>query len=247
MTLLLDIGNSRIKWARLQGGALGARGGVLHRGEPLEQRLDERWGSLTPPQAVLACSVASPDVGAAVSAWMARRWGARCRFVEPETRALGVVNAYPAPTQLGADRWAALIAAHHRYPGARCIVGCGTATTIDVLDAAGAHHGGLIVPGVRLMREALLRDTDRIREVSGAVAPLLARSTPDAVTTGAVYALTTLIERVVAEAGAELGAPLPCLVTGGDAELVRAHLRCDSVHTPDLVLEGLGVIAEAEP
>ena len=246
MTLLLDIGNSRVKWARRQGGALSAHGSALHRGQPMHARLDELWGTLTPPQAVLGCNVASPEIGAAVSAWVAQRWGVPCRFIDPEPRALGVVNAYPVPTQLGADRWATLIAAHHRYPGACCVVGCGTAATIDVLDAEGVHRGGLIVPGVHLMREALLRNTGRIRDISGAVAPLLARSTPDAVTTGTVYALTALIERVVAEIGDALGAAPACLVTGGDADLVRAHLRCDSVHTPHLVLEGLAVIAEAE-
>lgn len=246
MTLLLDIGNSRIKWARWQERALSAHGATLHRGHSIQARLDELWDTLAPPQAVLGCNVASRAVGAAVGAWVERRWGAPCRFIDPESRAFGVVNAYPAPTQLGADRWCTLIAAHHRYPGARCIVGCGTAATIDVLDAGGTHRGGLIVPGVHLMREALLHHTERVREVSGKVAPLLARSTPDAVTTGTVYAFTSLIERVVVEAGAELGATLSCLVTGGDAELVRTHLRCDSVHTPHLVLEGLAVVAEAE-
>jgi type III pantothenate kinase len=247
MTLLVDIGNTRFKWARARGAHLAEIGSARYRPDSIDQALDQAWSGLDAPHALVACSVARAEIAPAIARWAEGAWGVRARFVTSEARAHGVVNAYAEPEHLGADRWAALIGARRRGADATCVADCGTAATVDALNADGHHLGGLIVPGIRLMQEALVRNTGCIREASGIVAPLLARSTHDAVTTGALYALVSLIERVVADVGAELGTTVHLLVTGGDAELVRGRLRCESAHAPHLVLEGLALIAEAQP
>lgn len=243
MKLVVDAGNSRIRWAEAGSGDLRAHGGETHDGGArLPELLDRAWSPLPRPEAVVVANVAGADFGRRLAGWTADRWGLEPEFVVPGHNAFGVVNAYRTPERLGADRWAALIAARRRFPGAACIVDCGTALTVDVLAASGEHLGGIIVPGVRLMRRALVDGTQGIPDEPDGEVSLLARDTRDAVTGGTLYAAVALIDRVVADVADELGPELVPVITGGDAPRVLPLLRNRFRHLPDLVLEGLAVI-----
>ncbi|MEJ2553262.1 MAG: type III pantothenate kinase [Gammaproteobacteria bacterium] len=251
MILLVDIGNSRIKWASLIKKRLEHRGNTTRRKDPttLAADLEQAWRKVKKPQAVVVSSVAGSAYAEALSAWTTERWQLQPRFVTAERTAFEVTNAYSKPERLGADRWAALIAARRRRAGAAaCIVDAGTAVTIDVISAQGVHQGGLIIPGLAMMRHALLEQTEELlpateEPVSGDVS-LLARDTRDGVNGGTLYALVAVIDRVIADVRTELGTDLTRIITGGDAETLLPLLAGNYHHHPDLVLEGLAVIAE---
>jgi type III pantothenate kinase len=158
---------------------------------------------------------------------------------------LGVTNRYHEPATLGADRWAALIAARQQSQAAQCVVDCGTAMTVDALSAAGEFLGGVILPGISMARAALLANTQGIRVAEGDEGSCLARATGDGVAAGSVFGLAGAIERIVAEQRRALGADARVLVTGGDAPRLLPLLRGSVTHEPELVLKGLKLIAEA--
>lgn len=246
MTLLVDIGNTRFKWARTAGGPLFEHGETVYRGETIPDTLTECWASFEPPPHVLVCNVAGSAVAEAFSAWVAKTWRAEVEYISAQAAAWGVTNAYVEPSTLGADRWATLIAAHRKFADPVCIVDCGTAITIDALAANGEHLGGLIVPGISLMRQSLSDNTEGIHEVVSGDVSLLARNTRDGVTAGTLYAAVAVIDRVVADVEAELAQGVRCIVSGGDARSVCTLLARDAFWEPDLVLQGLAVMAGAE-
>ena len=242
MNLVLDLGNSRCKWA-LADAAL-AQGGTLAYGENFARALDDSFHALPRPQHVAAVCVAASGHMQTLAQWVRSRWGLEVQPIVTRAAQLGVTNSYKNPTSLGADRWAALVAARARLPGAACVVDCGTALTIDALDRNGVYRGGVILPGLALMRAALLR-TQGVRDVVGDAGSTLALSTADGVAAGILFGLAGAIDRILDEQAALLGATTQVLITGGDAQPLLALLRHGVQHAPDLVLEGVARIARA--
>jgi type III pantothenate kinase len=236
MKLLLDVGNTRIKWAWLRNAELLPGGAVVHKGRSPGAALDGMQLNAVPIE-VCAASVAGATLQGAVTDWVAARWNVPLRWVKSQSSAAGVRNAYTHPEQLGVDRWLAVVGAYHRVRGAAFVVDAGTALTIDVVDAVGNHRGGLIAPGVQTQRVALHQGT-QLPPVDGSHSlALLAQDTQAAIALGTVHGALGLIERVRDQV-MQLGGPMPTLITGGEAGLLAPHLEgCQ--HVPDLVLEGL--------
>ncbi len=248
--LLVDLGNSRLKWAWSEPGGVWTAGEVLHRGRELAPLLDEVWGARrpTPRQVVVACVVESERRTMLVN-WLLARWGRVPQLVQAQAEQLGVRNGYREPACLGADRWAALIAARAlAAPHAACIVDCGTAVTVDALAASGEFLGGVIFPGLGLLRTSLLEGTAGVRMQDGEPS-CLGRATGEAVVGGTLYGLAGAIERVLAEQEVALGAgAVRVFLTGGDAVRIAPLLRRRVTMVSDLVLRGLERIAqELEP
>ena len=126
---------------------------------------------------------------------------------------------------------------------AACIVDCGTAVTIDVLDDQGNHLGGMIVPGMEMMQDSLTNQTDGVlldEELeTDDRATLLAHDTSNAVAAGTLYALVALIERVRQDIEKELGLDLQLYLTGGDVDLIEPLLSCESSCEPMLIFHGM--------
>lgn len=248
--LLLDSGNTRLKWAWLTAAGLEHPGSTAQAGLDLRAHAQSAWSKVAAPTRIIVSNVAGDEFAARLSACAQRLWRVEPEFVRAQTRACGVTNAYVDPGKLGADRWLALIAAHRHTPGAVCIVDCGTAVTIDTLTADGNHAGGVILPGLRLMQRALFEHTQQINDernhTTHSLTPF-ARSTQEAVQNGTLYALTGAIERATADAEAALGSAVTCIITGGDAARVLPHLAARYRHAPELVLQGLAVIAGVSP
>lgn len=250
MILLVDIGNSRIKWASLIKGRLEHNGNAM-RGQDRNEfvaTIEQHWRKLKKPAAIMACNVAGSAYADALAAWTGERWHMQPRFIVPTRNAYNVTNAYNKPERLGADRWAALIAARQHFKNSVCVIDAGTAVTIDVLTTEGIHQGGLIIPGLAMMRRALLEQTQEIlpatdSPVSGDIR-LLARDTQNGVNGGTLYALVAVIDRVIADVGIELNTDMTRVITGGDAETLLPLLAGNYHSHPDLVLEGLAVIVE---
>lgn len=251
MILLVDAGNTRIKWAGLEGAVLQSGAAVLRRdGAEDVDSLATLWAALPVPQRLLIASVAGPEFGARIGAWTKKFWGLAPEFVTAQAEAFGVTNAYTEPQRLGVDRWLALIAARRLAAGPVCVVDCGTALTVDVLAEDGAHLGGLIIPGLGLMRRALLEKTAGIEaaigELSREEVSLLAKDTRSGVMGGTLYATIAVIDRIVQDVTEAIGSELTCVLTGGDAEAVRPLLPAGFRHEPELVLKGLAIVAEAQ-
>ena len=236
--LAIDAGNTRIKWAVHDGHDWRAPG-ALPTAEA--SRLADAWGTLGVVGQAIASNVAGAAVEAALAAACAQG-GAKLQVIRSQARQLGVVNGYREPGQLGADRWAALIAAHHAEKGHKVVINAGTALTIDALHEDGRFLGGLIVPGPALMRRSLDRGTAGLRLTEGEFRDF-PRSTPDAITSGALQACAGAIERFV-DAMMEQGvSPGLAIVSGGAAEEVAQHLPIAFAIHENLVLDGLARIA----
>ena len=241
MILLVDIGNSRIKWVIDERGKLQTQGQVSHSAENWTELAARLWGSLERPARAIIVNVAGVEARASLTNWIWQRWAIEAEFVVSTATACGVCNAYAEPERLGADRWVAMIAAR-AIIGQNCyVVDCGTAITIDALAASGRHVGGVIIPGMRLMREALYRDTQQITLEDGQK-HLFGQSTGDAVWGGTAYAVAAAIDGITARMEVIAGDG-PRLLTGGDARAVLPFLQAPYQWEPDLIFQGLHVIA----
>lgn len=239
--LLVDIGNSRIKWMLQASDGTSASAAVAH------VDAEAAWAELgAGVEEVVAANVAGETRRALLEGVVARLWGCSVRWVTATRRAGGVINAYAEPERLGSDRWAALVAARARGDGPVWVVDCGTALTIDALAADGRHLGGLIVPGLSLMRDALYAKASGIPDEGEAGDGLLGRDTRSAVSLGALHCAVGLVEHAVANGVGVMGADARVLLTGGDASRLDGLLSVPHESTPDLVLEGLALLAAAE-
>jgi type III pantothenate kinase len=248
--LLVDIGNSRIKWGRLRGGRIVGRGDATRADWKAAQFARATLAALAPVARMLVVSVASPEFNAGFARTARRALGVTPQFVESTAHAAAVVNAYREPWRLGTDRWVALIGAHHLFRPRRdvCIVDIGTALTIDLVDADGRHRGGAIIPGPDLMVRSLLLGTSGIlRRAAGVGArarhTAFATNTRDALESGARRAAAASADRFAADAEELLGRRPTLVLTGGAAAQVAPLVRARHRRVPDLVLRGLAVLA----
>ncbi len=244
MNLLLDVGNTAVKWACYTNGRPGTSGRFVHSAGNLGVQADAAWSGLPPAGKVVIASVADRETDAALASWFLAHWRVEPVFMRATARACGVTNAYTAPETLGIDRWAAVVAAHHAYPGAVCVVDCGTAVTLDMVTAEGLHRGGLILPGIEILQQMLSQNTARLR-LSGKQpgATPLADSTEAGIYSGAVYLLVAAIDRSVADMRAELDTGIDLVITGGDAERILPLLHGKAQYAADLVLRGIAMLA----
>jgi type III pantothenate kinase len=240
--LLIDAGNSRIKWGVHDGRGWVARGAV-----PTGQAhsIGEKWESLAGVVRATASNVAGVLVAQDLERACRERHIA-LTVIRSQARQLGVTNGYQDPAQLGADRWAALIAAHHAQPGHKLVVTAGTALTIDALSGDGRFLGGLIVPGAALMRRSLDRGTAGLRLAEGRFVDF-PDATPDAIATGAIDACTGAIARMAQRMVAHGCAPARVVLSGGAAPEIAPHLPIAHAFHENLVLDGLALIAREHP
>jgi type III pantothenate kinase len=238
MLLLIDAGNTRVKWALADTAApLGqwtAHGAVPHAGL---DTLAASWQGHA-VERVIVSNVAGPALRAMLEGLLppvATEW-----FASGSRRA-GIDNRYRNPAQLGCDRFAAAIGARALEPGRALIVAtCGTATTVDAVSADGVFIGGMILPGLGLMASSLARDTAQLPKVEpGAVPPpLFGDNTGDAIISGCLSAQAGAIERAMAGHRADL-----CIVSGGAAQYIAPSLKIAHRVVDNIVLVGLHAAA----
>ena len=240
VVLAIDAGNTRIKWGVHDGHAWSTSGAIE---TAQAQSLYESLRDALPVDVAIACNVAGSKVQSAIESACARA-AIAVTFIRGESQRLGVTNGYRDAAQLGADRWVALVAAHHAKPGHKLVVNAGTALTIDALAADGRFLGGLIVPGPALMRRSLDRATAALREAPGHVRDF-PDNTPDAITTGAVLAGVGAVDRLAAAMSARGCPPGFIILSGGAAREVAPALSLAHQLHDNLVLDGLQLIARS--
>jgi type III pantothenate kinase len=236
--LLFDAGNSRVKWARVEGGEWRAEGVVgIGEWDALRQAL----ASVSAPHRIIASNVAGSAVAGQLRAACCA-WPCPVEFIAAQARQCGVQNGYEHPAQLGSDRWAALVAAWQRERAACLVVNCGTATTVDALSTDGEFLGGLILPGLDMMRRSLAAGAAQLQEAAGSWREF-PRNTADALVSGAIGATVGAIRgqfELLAEPAAR------CLLSGGAAEDILPHLGLRVLRVDNLVLQGLQLIGQEE-
>ena len=236
--LLLDAGNTRLKWAVVEDRQWREQGHADYGNlSELTQRLTEGVNCYV---ASVAREQHENQIGMLLAPFsIAPKW------LVAESRFLDVKNTYANPQQLGVDRWMGLIAARQRSQEPTLVVSAGTAMTVDAMLADGVFLGGLIVPGVALMQQALRQGTARIAGMEGTW-QAFPRTTADAVQSGIVAALCGAIQLQHARL-AEIAGYVPrCVLTGGDADQLLPHLALSVEHAPALVLEGMERVAEED-
>lgn len=232
--LVIDAGNTRIKWGLHVNGHWLAQGWTA----TAQPHLDSQLGKLPAPEKIIVSNVAGSAAAQAIEN-TCNTWKMAPYVVRAQPDQCGVRNGYAVPQQLGSDRWAALIAAHHLYPGHDAlVVQIGTAVTIDTLAADGRFQGGLILPGLSLMLDALARNTAGLALQSGKFA-ILPDNTADAMFSGAANAIAGAVERSYRQLAKH---PI-CLLSGGDVDILLPLLSIPAQKVDNLALEGLLRIA----
>jgi type III pantothenate kinase len=236
--LLIDAGNTLLKWAVVTGGQWETHG-----------RSD--YSDLSTLSDVLSvglnctiASVARTEHENLIRALLAE-FDIKPRWLEAEAQFQDIKNTYANPKLLGVDRWMGLIAARQRSQAATLVVSLGTAMTVDALSVEGVFLGGLITPGLSLMQQSLQQGTAQVGDVTG-VWRAFPQSTADAVQSGIVSALSGAIRLQYAQLAEECGCTPHCLLTGGDARMVLPHLGLATEHVPLLVLEGIERVVREE-
>lgn len=242
--LALDAGNSRVKWG-LYAPPRWLSLGATPNAEIGTLALRD-WQNLPRPARVVGVNVAGEGVRLRIEALVAR-WRLAPEWLLASKQAAGVINNYAAPEQLGADRWAALVATRRRLgakPAAKpaaIVVNAGTAVTIDALDSDGVFRGGMILPGLRLMQGALADNTAALKVAPGKLSDY-PTNTADALYTGALAAICGAIATMRARLSGGAG-DVSCVMSGGAAPEIAPHVEGGAEVVDNLVLDGVLVLA----
>jgi len=241
--LVVDVGNSRVKWALAANGrVIGSGRAVAHDDVEL---LFAEWSRLSaPPQRVCGVSgPASAGTQAAIAQWTTTHWDLAPHWLETPATGGGVQVAYPTPAQLGTDRWLAMVGAKAAGKAPACIIDCGSAITLDVLDAHGQHQGGLILPGLAAQQAGLTGLAPGLPRVDWPNStPFLANNTPDALASGYLHGTAMALQGLLQRCAANAPEALTAVLTGGDATLISRYLDRSVTLRPDLVLEGIAAL-----
>ncbi len=174
---------------------------------------------------------------------MSRRYfGRRPLFIEPGVKT-GMPIRYDNPSEVGADRIVNSVAARERYGAPVVVVDFGTATTFDVVNAAGEYAGGIIAPGIGISAEALFAHASRLYRVDvRKPAELIGRNTAGAMQAGIYYGYIGLVDGILERLTAEIPGLKTVVATGGQADLIAAGSRFIREVDPLLTLVGLKLI-----
>ncbi len=246
MMLLVDMGNTRIKWAIAHDDILSEQGAIIR--EPDGENnlaqlavLDQRWAELDTPERVVIANGAGAAQAQHIESWIKQHWLCPVSYLTTPKTQLGVTNAYARHQDLGIDRWLGLLAGYHLIDGAVCIIDCGTAVTVDAIDANGQHLGGCIVAGLAMMRSAL-NQTEKIN-----IQPIRAEnellsvnaSTKTAVYCGTLYAVSKAVDAIIVDMKNEMASDATCIITGGDAKLIQPLLHESTIYEKNWLFKGM--------
>lgn len=246
--VVVDVGNSRIKWGRCGAGTVVEMVSLPHADPARWSRGLDEWG--LGGVARWAVAGVHPSQLAAFVQWVEGR-GDPVQVID-DYRQVPLRVDVDDPTSAGIDRLLTAAAAHRvARPEPAIVINVGTAVTADVVDAGGRFLGGVILPGPRLMADSLHAFTAKLPRVDVAAVPSThppGRNTQDAVTAGIRYAIIgaayLLVDRYAALVN---GLPWVFLTGGGLGDLKDTVFGDDFSGTrtvPSLTLEGIRIAAE---
>jgi len=251
MLLAIDIGNTTVALGVFQGKALVRDWKVR---SEREKTADEygimmlellRAAGLDPAsvEGVIISSVV-PPLTPSFQSLSQDLFGLKALVVGPGLRT-GLPILYENPSEVGADRVVASLAAFEKYGGPAVIIDFGTATTFDAVSARGEYLGGAIAPGIQISAEALYLRTAKLPRIEVAKPKkAIGKTTVASMQSGIYFGYIGLVNNIISEISKELGSDPQVIVTGGFAAHLGPEIRVPHHHEPHLVLEGLRLIYE---
>lgn len=227
-TLDLDIGNSSTKWR------IGTQTGRL-----TDRSIPRLCESIT--RVRIACVAGEDGV---IAAAIKREYGVTCEFARSQLKQAGLRNAYEEPSQLGVDRWLAMLAAWCESQRNCVVVDAGTALTVDAVASNGQHQGGYIVPGLAAGRLSLAQETRDVqfKESSQKAEPsVFGVNTRQAVLNGTLSMMISFVRTCIQQSIDQLGEPCDVYLCGGGSDALVPHLDSVCIHRPGLVFDGLEI------
>ncbi|PVZ65767.1 type III pantothenate kinase [Pelagibaculum spongiae] len=242
--LLIDAGNTFVKWQQFSPSDFSKESsfGQFPLQEPQWEMLHQQINR--PLERIMVSSVAGEAFDQKLVKQCQQHSAAPVQLLQSPNEFLQLKNSYFEPERLGIDRWLAMLAVWRETSQGFCLIDCGSAVTVDVVDGQGQHSGGLITPGLEMMRQSLFGGTGRVdrRPSEDSRQSFLACSTFHAVQGGTLYSLVSYIDRIVDEIQATYG-ELNCVITGGDAEQLVSLLKQSFQMEKGLVFRGLKIFA----
>ncbi len=244
MNLLFDLGNSFCKYAIEERGKIIKHASIKFPVENKTSIITALLHDLHSIQHVVVCSVQGEKFNQQFSQICNSFQAESVYFLQPSVNSFGINLVYPNPSQLGADRLSVMMAVARKYTGRSCIVDCGTAITVDVLEADQEHMGGVIFPGLGSMQQTLSASTEIKQPVFGENHHLLANTTQDGIHAGCLSAVVGGIEYIVNTLQETYDSFDQIVITGGDAQHLVPMINLDMKYEPTLVLDGLLSVIE---
>ena len=245
--MLVDAGNSRLKWALLKAGELSS---VSYKPYSVSSRLTVICGVLAAEKvrSLIVVHVLGEEFEQSLQDYCHAK-KIELQLIKSQASAYGVKNAYDHTSQLGADRFVALLAVHQQNKASLkvvdCVViSCGTAVTIDAINACGEHLGGLILPSLQLWKEVLIKGTHLLESSSNRHTGVFARNTGEGIAGGSFYGLAGAIDHIGNEMTQQLTKPVERIISGGCAEALLPYLNNNYKYQANLVMQGLKIISE---
>ena len=242
--LHIDLGNTRGKWRLLHCGQRVAQGTVepnTGRGLP---RLESLEIEVIKPIPVILASVAKLSVEAHLRSVLRDYCDCVIETLYTQSTALGLVNSYASPDRMGVDRWLAMLAAWYPNQTGVVVVDAGSALTLDVVTESGQHQGGVIIPGADLSERVLLEQTGKVRFDEDVAHELkLGNSTAECVRFGIAHAQLGALESIAKRFDLH---PYKWFFAGGAGAWLQARMDVSGELAPDLVLDGIGLVARID-
>jgi len=252
MILLVDVGNTNLKWAIVRNHIIAEQESIMHRHRELKLLFWQIWSEIKEIQTVWISNVAGDLMRVSLTQWIEQYWQITPFFAHSTAQAYDVTSAYQHPEQLGIDRWLALIGAHRLIKGNVCIADCGTAITVDLLSATGTHLGGMIAPGIAAMQNTLFTETSALTQLANTTENYTtlefeAKNTTQGIWSGIHYMVIGFLIHLLSEIEKKYQQTFILVITGGDAPTLQPFLPKTHQHIPDLVLQGLKAMADKHP
>jgi type III pantothenate kinase len=246
MELLIDVGNTRIKWAQFLEDELMNFDAASYIQQSPAMLFNQIWQTMKSPNEVWISCVGAQPIKDELVRWINENWHCPVHFAASTPDNSDVKNGYENPQQLGVDRWLALVAARTLFSQPVCIFDCGTAITLDILMPDGKHLGGLIFPGLKLLQNSVAQQASLVtnnKEIYDNN-QLVANNTEAGLSVGGFRAALAILTSEQQRVKKEIGDNVVFVITGGDAEVFIPHLTPEYHYLPNLVLQGLAIIAK---
>jgi len=242
-SLLIDVGNSSIKWATYLASELSDMSQLLHTDENVFKNINQQWLSLEQPSAVYISCVAEDEVLTRIVELCNKLWDIAPQVIQSKKQQLGLINAYKAPLELGSDRWCAMLGAWCLSRKGFVVINAGSALTIDIVNQSGEHIGGYILPGINMMKKSLGQQTAKIAapaNIEASIAISLGKSTNECINAAVHLSTINFISQVIEQHKEPYSTE--CYLSGGDAIKLGKLLDINYTLMPDLVLRGMACI-----
>jgi type III pantothenate kinase len=247
--LLIDLGNSCLKWAVKTEEGISSSYSFYYQNQDLEILLEKAWANLNIDKVVLA-SVADDHLTNLITQFAEKKWGLKLIILKTSLESYGLRNHYVTPFLLGVDRWAVAVAAWKQYQSPLCLVSCGTAITTDIINAKGELLGGTISPGLSFMCQSLSQRAAKLKTLDQHFFqegkfynPVLeSKDTVTALTSGALLMAIAFLDQTAVTLSKKYGSEMRFIIRGGDAEFLLPHLKTHFEYQSDLVFDGIDLL-----